>query len=129
MYLVEYSCTTSFSFSFLVREENLKYTGNNLSEQSREPTNWPHTQGLGQNLTQATLVEGECSDQYLNPAHVYLQANQTVIRSGNPMHIQISLIIKFSYFVLQIFGVKEFNKTIIPWARVGYEMVNSQRGA
>jgi len=33
-------------------------------------------QGLGQNLTQATLVEGECSDQYLNPAHVYLQANQ-----------------------------------------------------
>ena len=33
-------------------------------------------QGLGQNVFQATLVEGECSDQYLNPAHVYLQANQ-----------------------------------------------------
>ena len=33
-------------------------------------------QGLGHNLTQATLVEGEGSDQYLNPAHVYLQANQ-----------------------------------------------------
>ena len=50
----------------------LKYPGNNLSEQSREPTNLPHMRGLGHNLTQATLVEGE----YLNPAHVYLQANQ-----------------------------------------------------
>ena len=34
-----------------------------------------------------------------------------------------------SYFVLQIFGVKEFNKTIIPFALVGYETGYSQRGA
>ena len=34
-----------------------------------------------------------------------------------------------SYFVLQIFGFKEFNKTIIPFALVGYETGYSQLGA
>ena len=34
-----------------------------------------------------------------------------------------------SYFVLQIFGVKEFNKTIIPFALVGYETGNRQLDA
>ena len=34
-----------------------------------------------------------------------------------------------SYFILQIFGFKEFNKTIIPFALVGYETGYSQRGA
>ena len=34
-----------------------------------------------------------------------------------------------SYFVLQTFGVKEFNKTIIPFALVGYETGYSQLGA
>ena len=34
-----------------------------------------------------------------------------------------------SYFVLQIFGVKEFNKTIIPFALVGYETGYSQLDA
>ena len=34
-----------------------------------------------------------------------------------------------SYFVLQIFGFKEFNKTIIPFALVGYETGHSQLGA
>ena len=34
-----------------------------------------------------------------------------------------------SYFVLQIFGFKEFNKTITPFALVGYETGYSQLGA
>ena len=34
-----------------------------------------------------------------------------------------------SYFVLQIFGFKEFNKTIIPFVLVGYETSYSQLGA
>ena len=34
-------------------------------------------QGLGQNLTQATLVEWEYSDQYLNPAHVSSSSQST----------------------------------------------------
>ena len=34
-----------------------------------------------------------------------------------------------SYFVLQIFGFKEFSKTIIPFALVGYETGYSQLGA
>ena len=34
-----------------------------------------------------------------------------------------------SYFLLQVFGFKEFNKTIIPFALVGYETGYSQLGA
>ena len=34
-----------------------------------------------------------------------------------------------SYFVLQILGFKEFNKTIIPFALVGYKTGYSQLGA
>ena len=34
-----------------------------------------------------------------------------------------------SYFVLQIFGFKEFNETISPFALVGYETGYSQLGA
>ena len=34
-----------------------------------------------------------------------------------------------SYFALQIFGVKESSKTIIPFALVGYETGYSQLGA
>ena len=38
----------------------------------------------------------------------------------------ISLRFSRSYFVLQIFGDKEFNKKIIPFALVGYETGYSQ---
>ena len=44
--------------------------GKNLSEQSREPINSAHIYDAGtENQTRATLVEGERSHHYANPAH------------------------------------------------------------
>ena len=41
-------------------------------------------------------------------------------------HINMKIFCSYLIFVLQIFGVKKFNKTIIPFTLVGYETGYSQ---
>ena len=54
----------------LVSEERgkLEFPGKNLSEQSREPTNSVHIWRGSGNQNRDTLVEGERSHHYANPA-------------------------------------------------------------